>query len=508
MGAEYWRIWNAGEQSRIDADIERNRKADCEVRISDGGGEPVPAGMAVKVEQIDHAFHFGAQIFNFNQLGSSEANRRYRELYGTVFNSATVAFYWSNFEPYPNCMRFRPAYEDSEEYWNSCEHPELQPHWRRPATDLPVNWCLGRGVRIHGHPLVYLSGNSPVWLHTQFFPQEERDRLGYPAPPPDAFLKSFDDWKFAHYVPWYRAYTNSHTVADFARAAPVFCENMRRLQAKRIAEISAYYGNRVASWDVVNETRGSIDLDKPIPSGDKATFGDIGVEGGDFVYHAFKSAAAGFPSDVRLNINDNGIDARYTNEIARLVAAGLKVDVIGMQMHMFDTNIVREIARTGGERTREGWGSTQFWEVGSPEQVRRRFARLAPLARPVHLSEITISAPGTDAEALMMQAVFTRNLYRIWFSQPQLDGITWWNVVDGCGYAGEPTTSGLFTRQMEPKPVFLAMRDLICREWRTVLEVRADDTGRIRFRGFKGRYRLSWQTPDGRTCTRVVRVGK
>jgi len=504
MGEAYWKIWNPEEQKRIDDEIERNRMADCEVKIGDEGEGPVPAGTEVKVEQVSHAFHFGAQIFNFGQLGSSEMNRRYRELYGTVFNSATVAFYWANFEPRPDLLRFRPGPEDGEAFWNACKEPERQPHWRRPPTDLPVEWCLSRGVRVHGHPLVYLTGNSPTWLHREGMPDDERARLGYPTPPADVALKTFDDWYKAKYKPWYLAYRKTHTPADFARAAPVFIANLRRLQAKRIAEIAAHYGGRIESWDVVNETRDDIDLAKSIPSGDPVVFGDVGIEGGDFIYHAFKSAAAGFPSKVRLNINENNIDARYTNEVARLIAAGLKIDIVGMQMHMFDTNIVREIARTGGERTKERWGSAQFWEVGTPAQVRRRFARLAPLGRPIHLSELTISAPGTDAEALMMQAVFTRNLYRVWFAQPQLDGITWWNVVDGCGYAGEPTTSGLFTRQMEPKPVFLALRDLICREWRTRLTAKIAADGKIRFRGFKGTYRLVWKGADGKTHERTV----
>ena len=501
MSSNYWKVWSREEQLRIDADIERCRKADASVLIN------APAGSEVAVEQLSHAFYFGAQIFNYNQLGRKEWNDQYKELYGTVFNSATVAFYWSNFEPLPNCPRFRPSCEDSEDFWNSCAAPAQQPHWRRPATDGPVNWCRSRGVRIHGHPLVYLAGNTPIWLYGQFFPQAERDRVGFPEVPPDAFQKSFDDWRRDHYVPWYNEFKENHSEDEFARLAPVFTANLRRLQEKRIAEIAAYYGDRIDSWDVVNETRYAIDLSRPVPSGRPVIYGETGVEGGDFVYNAFAAAAKGFPESVSLNINDNTVDDRYTNEVARLIAAGLKIDVIGMQMHLMDTNILREVSRTGGEETQNGkYRTTQHWEVGSPAQVRRRVARLAPFKRPLHVSEVTISAPGTDDEALMMQAVFTRNLYRAWFSQKEIVGITWWNVVDGCGYAGEPTTSGLFSRDMQPKPVFLMLRDLICREWRTVLTAKADADGRIRFRGFRGRYRLSWKDQEGCARRKIVEV--
>lgn len=501
MSDLYWKIWNSDEQMRIDADIERYRKADAVVDVD------APEGTTVSVEQLSHAFYFGAQIFNYNQLGRKEWNDQYKELYGTVFNSATVAFYWSNFEPLPNCPRFRPSYEDGEEFWNTCTAPAMQPHWRRPATEGPVNWCRSRGVRIHGHPLVYLAGNTPIWLYGQFFPKAERDSVGFPDVPPEAFLKSFDDWRRDFYLPWYKEFRQNHSEAEFARLAPTFTANLRRLQEKRIAEIAAYYDDRVDSWDVVNETRYSIDLSRPIPSGMPVVFGESGIEGGDFIYNAFTAAAERFPENVKLNINDNTVDDRYTNEVARLIAAGLKVDVIGMQMHLFDTNILREVSRTGGEETQNGkYRTTQHWEVGSPAQVRRRVARLAPLKRPLHVSEVTISAPGTDYEALMMQAVFTRNLYRVWFSQKEIVGITWWNVVDGCGYAGEPTTSGLFTRDMKPKPVFLMLKNLICREWRTSITTNVGADGKIAFRGFRGRYMVSWKGKNGDIRQKIIEV--
>ena len=78
-------------------------------------------------------FFFGAHIFNFNQLGKTEWNNRYKELFGTLFNSATVAFYWKALEPYHGQVRFQEEYRDTEGFWNSCPQPKDQPHWRRPA---------------------------------------------------------------------------------------------------------------------------------------------------------------------------------------------------------------------------------------------------------------------------------------------------------------------------------------------------------------------------------------
>ena len=57
MSGKYWEIWNDKVQAKIDADIERYRKADASVEVS------APDGAELKVEQIGHAFRFGAHIF-------------------------------------------------------------------------------------------------------------------------------------------------------------------------------------------------------------------------------------------------------------------------------------------------------------------------------------------------------------------------------------------------------------------------------------------------------------
>lgn len=100
-----------------------------------------------------------------------------------------------------------------------------------------------------------------------------------------------------------------------------------------------------------------------------------------------------------------------------------------------------------------------------------------------------------------MQATITRNLYRLWFSLEPLMGITWWNVVDDCGAPGEPSHSGLFTRRMDKKPVFYALDNLINSEWKTRLTAQPGKDGRIHFRGFKGKYRVTWTNQAGTTLS-------
>ena len=98
----------------------------------------------------------------------------------------------------------------------------------------------------------------------------------------------------------------------------------------------------------------------------------------------------------------------------------------------------------------------------------------------------------------MIQAVIARNLYRLWFSEPGVTGITWWNVVDGGGASGEPSYSGLYDIDMDKKPVYEVLDNLINHEWKTNLTVRSDENGLLKFRGFRGVYKLSWKDKKGK----------
>ena len=48
MSAEYWKLWNPEEQARIDADIEKYRKADGELVLENIGRK-----RDVKIEQVE-----------------------------------------------------------------------------------------------------------------------------------------------------------------------------------------------------------------------------------------------------------------------------------------------------------------------------------------------------------------------------------------------------------------------------------------------------------------------
>ena len=474
----YRALWNDDEQRRIDADIEKNRKADGEFQLPASA-----AGREVRAEQLSHDFIFGAHIFNFDQLGSDECNARYKELYGTLFNSATIAFYWKTLELEEGRPRFRPEYRDTAEFWNRCPDPKHQPHWRRPPTDPIVEFCLAKGIRLHGHTLVWGSNHwhVPDWVISRI----PLDLLSKTNLERDPVCGIHSDRMFSNVF-------DDMTVEEMEAAMPKFVTEINTLYAKRIIEIAMRYGDKFDSWDVVNESCGDYVQGKMIP-GSRLCKSWYGPMPGDYTYRGFKIAESVFPEKAKLNINDYNDSENYRDQVLDLRRRGCKIDIMGQQMHLFNPQACQDIA--------DGKPSSL-----EPEKVRSYFRMLSGAGVPIHLSEITITSPGGDRKGQIVQAAIARNCYRLWFSIAPMMGITWWNVVDDCGAPGEPSISGLFTRQMEPKLSYYALRDLILRDWRTNLTTGADKEGNIEFRGFRGRYRLSWEDAAGNAASTEVHL--
>ena len=505
MADKYWEIWNDGVQAKIDADIEKYRKADGAFEVA------APDGAEVQVEQITHDFFFGAHIFNFNQLGKTEWNDRYKALYDAengLFNSATVAFYWRTLEKYPYANRFEERYEETENFWNNCPQPKDQEHWRRPAPDPVIDFCKARGVRVHGHPLVW--GNNawhrPMWLWDDFCPESERRALeaaaGVEIPRRDVFWpvgtkNSRRDPREREFANAWKQVYDKLSEDEIAKLVPTYIKAQEEFYERRIKLIGERYGSRVDSWDVVNESATDFDrFGRKVVRGKAFDASWYGPMPADYAYKAFMWSQKYLSPKAWLNINEYNMKP-FFEQVDDLIKNGARIDVIGSQMHLFNPAESVKIAR--GEFSPEVYGKTH------PDAVHKTFATLSKANRPIHLSEITITAPDNSERGQMVQAIITRNLYRLWFSIEKMNGITWWNVVDDCGAPGEPSISGIFTRDMRPKTAYFAMDDLINREWKTKTTVKAEG-GKVAFRGFRGRYRLTWKTADGKTESKIFHL--
>lgn len=488
MGEGYRRIWNDAAQAEIDRGIELNRKADGSFRFRSA------AGATVHIEQLDHAFCFGAHGFRIGRQPTEEINRRYEENFVRLFNQITAGFYWRVFEPEPGRLHFHTNPGDEERAFTSGERDRMTPREQYLAspfrsTDQFLEFAERHGLSIHGHPLVWqnFAWMTPYWIYEKYCPEDEKAFLNLPRKDPDDVTQMYagDDWYLACKMR-IKELREQYSEEEISARCPVYAANLKKLQAKRIAEILDYCGDRVGSWDVVNES--VWDWREP---GSVPCALQHGLVPSDYVIDAFRTAAEHAGKTVRLGINDNGNWERYAEEIRSLLRHGARVDLIGAQFHIFrDEQFLEHVA---------GKTDLGFPSASTPAAIKAQFDLLGGTGLPVHLSEITIPAPGGTELGRRQQAVAARDLYRCWFSQKSCLGITWWHTIDGAASMGgsENNFSGVMDTDGFPKPVYHALCDLIHREWHTALDVRADKDGTVSFRGFRGRYRLSWTDASG-----------
>ncbi len=400
MSEAYLKFWNPEVQTKIDQDIDRNRKAEAVCHLNG-----IKKGSEVKIEQISHQFLFGGNIFLFGDLGSPEKNKKYEDTYGNLFNAATVAFYWKTLEQ----QQGKPRYAAGSSY-----------EYRRPATDPVVAFCESKGINMNGHAIIY---GMRTWGHPEWMPNDRKA--------------------------------------------------MEPLFEAHVKELAERYKDRIQRWDVVNE---SIDQ------------ANRGLMPDDYTFKTYSWAMKYFPATVHFNSNDCDIhwgpSRRYVEIVRDLIDRGIRINNVGVQMHIFNPTETQRIA-DGADNL-------------SPEKNYAVLDCLKEAGRPIHISEVTVTAPDETPQGWKIQAEIAHNLYRLWFSYPSVMGITWWNVVDGGAAKGEPSFSGLYDKELNPKPVYYALDKLINHEWKTTLTLKPGSIEDIRFRGFKGKYRISWKDKSGK----------
>jgi endo-1,4-beta-xylanase len=258
-------------------------------------------------------------------------------------------------------------------------------------------------------------------------------------------------------------------------AAQLPVDEMHRLQLNRITrEVTAFSG-LVDMWDVVNEAVIMPRFDR-VPNPISALAREL--ERVPLIQQTFGAALRANPSAFLL-LNDYITSAEYEDLIRATLDAGMRLDAIGIQSHMHS-----------GYR-----GAAWAWETC--EQFRR-------FGKPLHFTEMTIlSGPTrtdiryggpphddwhTTPEGERIQADQVEEIYRVLFSHPSVEAITWWDFTDHA-WLGAP--AGYLRRDMSPKPAYDRLLSMIREEWWTGRQtLTTDEHGRVSFRGFLGRYSL------------------
>ena len=240
-------------------------------------------------------------------------------------------------------------------------------------------------------------------------------------------------------------------------------QTLQSLAEKRMTQLATRYGNNIAVWDVVNEDVARV---KNPNSWLQAP--------NDYLAWAFKEADSLFPKTATLMINDetktsHDSTEQYVSSIKGLLQKNIRVDGIGIQFHML---LVDKFFKG---------------EVFTPEIMHKAYMELGKFEMPLWITEITV--PSNKENGWQNQAAIVSNIYKLWFSEPQMKGVTWWNLGDGTAFGTENNfKGGLLDSAMNPKPAYKVLDQLINHEWRTNLTLKTDANGKMSFRGFHGTY--------------------
>jgi len=136
-------IWDFRLMTGAEGRIEKYRKGDATVIVTDGEGVPVPA--KVTAEMLQHDFLFGCGLLNLNSYQSKMLNEKYEQYFLELFNYATLPFFWDGYEPEPG--------NTAEDYIRGA-----------------VSWAKSKGIVVQGHPLIWAL-SEPGWA-VEYCPDE------------------------------------------------------------------------------------------------------------------------------------------------------------------------------------------------------------------------------------------------------------------------------------------------------------------------------------------------
>ena len=125
-------------QKNANERIQEYRTGTVILKLSNGEGNSFTPGTQVHVEQTQHAFLFGCNIFKFNKSRNEIENALYAQHFSDLFNFATLPFYW----------------------WGESENPKRNDkHWRERV----IEWCKENQIILKGHTLAW-NWKDPGWL--------------------------------------------------------------------------------------------------------------------------------------------------------------------------------------------------------------------------------------------------------------------------------------------------------------------------------------------------------
>ena len=253
-------------------------------------------------------------------------------------------------------------------------------------------------------------------------------------------------------------------------------EEVLENQLARIRREVGAFKDAITMWDVINEV-----VIMPIFEKEENAITRLCQKTGrvPLVRKVFDMAKATDPNAVLL-LNDFNTTESYRQLIEDCLAADVPIDVIGIQSHQHQGF----------------WGMDKLHEVldrfasfGMPMHFTENTFVSGDLMPPhiVDLNDFQVPEWPTRPEGEDRQARDLLAMVDTLFEHPQVEAFTNWDFTDGA-WLGAP--AGLLRLDGSRKPSFDALKQRICSDWRTSVEVMTDENGCCEIEGFRGQYEL------------------
>ena len=254
-------------------------------------------------------------------------------------------------------------------------------------------------------------------------------------------------------------------------------EILQEQKARIQRDVSAFVGV-IDQWDVVNEAVIMPIFDR-YDNGITRLCKEMGRI--QLIRTMFDTARETNPRATLL-LNDFDVSPAFDILVEGCLAAGIRIDAIGIQSHMHQG----------------------YWGVERTQSVLERFARFN---LPIHFTENTIVSghlmppeivdlndyqvsewPSTPAgEERQAEEVVSH--YKTLLSHPAVQAITWWDLSDG-GWLHAP--AGLLRQDHSRKPAYNELLKLVKGEWwMSPTRVTTDGDGQFSLQGFLGEYEVT-----------------
>lgn len=256
-------------------------------------------------------------------------------------------------------------------------------------------------------------------------------------------------------------------------------DEVERILRDRVTREVGDFAGVIDQWDAINEA-----VILPVFTAEENAVTRLAQVRGrvEMVRLAFETAREANPQ-ARLALNDFDLSPSYERLIEECLAAGIRIDALGLQTHMHKGfRGEREIFET----------IDRFSRFGLPLQLTET-TLLSGELMPPHIGDLNdyvVDSWPTTEEGEARQADEIVRHYRTVLSHPAVESLTYWGITDAGAWLGAP--SGLLRADGSPKPSFTALHDLIRGEWwHAPQELRTDGDGVLQVRGFAGDYRVA-----------------